>query len=272
MADEVLGHRRGVPVHPDQERTRTNVEHVAEVPLGGGRKRVIIPIEQPVMEGTAEKRAEERLAIGGAARKLHARERARQDRPARGPGDDEPEPVQRVPDIGAAVGQRDGRGRGVRNRPAETAEVGIQSRHQAGGLVRRRGEDPMQNFSRSLRANARLIENFPGVTFGIHLCRGNQRSMWHREGSYDAIAERLFNELPHQRFLLEYDSPRAGSFAPLRFVPKDKVVVLGLVSTKVPELEPTQGDREHLQACFLDEATKEREAAKLRAATMAEAG
>jgi 5-methyltetrahydropteroyltriglutamate--homocysteine methyltransferase len=61
--------------------------------------------------------------------------------------------------------------------------------------------------------------------------------MWHREGSYDAIAERLFNELPYQRFLLEYDSPRAGSFAPLRFVPKDKVVVLGLVSTKVPQLE-----------------------------------
>src|SRR2546422_1934267 len=103
--------------------------------------------------------------------------------------------------------------------------------------MRKRGEEPMENFSRSLRANARLIENFPGVTFGIHLCRGNQRSMWHREGSYDAIAERLFNELPHQRFLLEYDSPRAGSFAPLRFVPKDKVVVLGLVSTKVPELE-----------------------------------
>jgi 5-methyltetrahydropteroyltriglutamate--homocysteine methyltransferase len=106
--------------------------------------------------------------------------------------------------------------------------------------MRRRGEDPMQNFSRSLRANARLVANFPGVTFGIHLCRGNQRSMWHREGSYDAIAERLFNELPHQRFLLEYDSPRAGSFAPLRFVPKDKVVVLGLVSTKVPELEPVE--------------------------------
>ena len=103
--------------------------------------------------------------------------------------------------------------------------------------MRARGEDPMQNFSRSLKADARVIEGFPGVTFGLHLCRGNQRSMWHREGSYDAIAERLFNELPHQRFLLEYDSPRAGSFAPLRFVPKDKVVVLGLVSTKVPELE-----------------------------------
>ncbi len=103
--------------------------------------------------------------------------------------------------------------------------------------MRKRGEDPMANFSRSLKANAALVRHFPGVTFGIHLCRGNQRSTWHREGTYDAIAERLFNELPHQRFLLEYDSPRAGSFAPLRFVPKDKVVVLGLVSTKVPELE-----------------------------------
>ncbi len=104
--------------------------------------------------------------------------------------------------------------------------------------MRARGEDPWQNFARSLKADAALIEGFPGVTFGIHLCRGNQRSMWHREGSYDAIAERLFNELPHQRFLLEYDSPRAGSFAPLRFVPKGKIVVLGLVSTKVPRLEP----------------------------------
>jgi 5-methyltetrahydropteroyltriglutamate--homocysteine methyltransferase len=104
--------------------------------------------------------------------------------------------------------------------------------------MRARGEDPWQNFARSLSADAALINGFPGVTFGIHLCRGNQRSMWHREGSYDAIAERLFNELPHQRFLLEYDSPRAGSFAPLRFVPKGKIVVLGLVSTKVPRLEP----------------------------------
>jgi 5-methyltetrahydropteroyltriglutamate--homocysteine methyltransferase len=103
--------------------------------------------------------------------------------------------------------------------------------------MRKRGEDPQESFSRSLRANAQLVAGLPGVTFGIHLCRGNQRSMWHREGSYDAIAERLFNELPHQRFLLEYDSPRAGSFAPLRFVPKDRVVVLGLVSTKVAELE-----------------------------------
>lgn len=103
--------------------------------------------------------------------------------------------------------------------------------------MRKRGEDPDENLTRSLRANTRLVEHFPGVTFGVHLCRGNQRSMWHREGTYDAIAERLFNELPHQRFLLEYDSPRAGGFAPLRFVPKGRIVVLGLISTKVPELE-----------------------------------
>jgi len=107
--------------------------------------------------------------------------------------------------------------------------------------MRKRGEDPSANFARSLRADNELIAGFDGVTFGIHLCRGNQRSMWHREGAYDAIAERLFNELNHQRFLLEYDTPRAGSFEPLRFVPPGKIVVLGLVSTKVPELETVDG-------------------------------
>ena len=107
--------------------------------------------------------------------------------------------------------------------------------------MRKRGEDPMQNFARSLKAEAAVIADYPGITFGIHLCRGNQRSMWHREGAYDAIAERLFNELPHHRFLLEYDTPRAGSFEPLRFVPRGKIVVLGLVSTKVAELETVEG-------------------------------
>ena len=103
--------------------------------------------------------------------------------------------------------------------------------------MRARGENPTENFARSLRADAEVVKGFPGVTFGIHLCRGNQRSMWHREGAYDAIAERLFGELPHDRFLLEYDSPRAGGFEPLRHVRKDAVVVLGLVSTKVAALE-----------------------------------
>jgi len=103
--------------------------------------------------------------------------------------------------------------------------------------MRERGEDPMKNLMRSIQADNEVLRLFDDVTFGIHLCRGNQRSMWHREGSYDAIAEALFGGLQHDRFLLEYDSPRAGTFEPLRFVPKGKVVVLGLVSTKVPGLE-----------------------------------
>jgi 5-methyltetrahydropteroyltriglutamate--homocysteine methyltransferase len=117
--------------------------------------------------------------------------------------------------------------------PGFTAYVDPPSLEQ----MRARGEDPEQNFARSLEAETAVVAGNPGVTFGIHLCRGNQRSMWHREGAYDAIAERLFNELPHQRFLLEYDTARAGSFEPLRFVPKGRVVVLGLVSTKGPDLE-----------------------------------
>jgi 5-methyltetrahydropteroyltriglutamate--homocysteine methyltransferase len=117
--------------------------------------------------------------------------------------------------------------------------------------MRARGEDPKENFARSLRADAAVAADFPGVAFGIHLCRGNQRSMWHREGTYDAIAERMFVELPHDRFLLEYDSPRAGGFEPLRFVPKGKVVVLGLVSTKVPEMETVEGLKRRV-----DEAAK----------------
>ena len=111
-----------------------------------------------------------------------------------------------------------------------------------------RGEDPQVNLSRSIAAESAVVRGFDGVTFGIHLCRGNQRSMWHREGTYDAIAERLFNELPHDRFLLEYDSPRAGGFEPLRHVPKGKIVVLGLLSTKVPALETVDDLKRRIDA------------------------
>jgi methionine synthase II (cobalamin-independent) len=113
--------------------------------------------------------------------------------------------------------------------------------------MRSRGEDPQRNLQRSIDADNALIEGFPDVTFGIHICRGNARTVdpktgklvpqWHREGSYDAIAEMLFNTLKHQRLLLEYDSDRAGGFEPLRLVPKDKIVVLGLVSTKNSDME-----------------------------------
>lgn len=117
--------------------------------------------------------------------------------------------------------------------------------------MRSRGEDPERNFQRSIDADNALIEGFPGVTFGIHICRGNARTIdpktgklvpqWHREGSYDAIAEKLFNTLKHQRILLEYDSERAGGFEPLRLVPKEKVVVLGLISTKSSDMESIDG-------------------------------
>jgi 5-methyltetrahydropteroyltriglutamate--homocysteine methyltransferase len=126
--------------------------------------------------------------------------------------------------------------------------------------MRSRDEDPERNLERSIDADNALMEAFPGVTFGIHICRGNARTadpqtgklvpQWHREGHYDAIAERLFNTLKHQRLLLEYDSERAGSFEPLKSVPKDKVVVLGLVTTKSSELESLDELKRRIdQAC-----------------------
>ena len=79
-----------------------------------------------------------------------------------------------------------------------------------------------------------VIGSHPGVTFGFHLCRGNQGSRWLVEGGYDLIAKPIFKRIGAQRFLLEYDGPRSGSFEPLKEVPEDKTVVLGLVTTKSP--------------------------------------
>ena len=99
------------------------------------------------------------------------------------------------------------------------------------------GIDPEPWLAEMIAFDNKLIEGFDGITFGLHLCRGNHRSMWAVEGGYDPIAERLFNELQVDRLLLEYDSPRAGTFEPLRLVPQDKVVVLGLISTKEARVE-----------------------------------
>ena len=104
--------------------------------------------------------------------------------------------------------------------------------------VRRIGEDPNE----LPRTYAKLIndciaERPPNMTVCMHICRGNFRSAWAAEGGYDPVAEILFNEFKLDGFFLEYDSPRAGSFSPLRFVPKDKQIVLGLVSTKTGEME-----------------------------------
>ena len=113
--------------------------------------------------------------------------------------------------------------------------------------MRSRGEDPDQNLDRAIKSENALIEGFDDLTFGLHICRGNPRGVdqatgkvmpqLHREGHYDAIAERLFSGLKHQRLLLEYDSERAGSFDPLRFIRKGTVAVLGLVTTKSATLE-----------------------------------
>jgi 5-methyltetrahydropteroyltriglutamate--homocysteine methyltransferase len=91
----------------------------------------------------------------------------------------------------------------------------------------------------------------PEVTVGMHICRGNNRSAWMSQGGYEPIAERLFGEVPVDRFLLEYDTDRAGGFEPLRFVPQGTTVVLGLVSSKVPRLEPQDDLRRRI-----DEAAK----------------
>lgn len=101
------------------------------------------------------------------------------------------------------------------------------------------GLDLDQAIAENITADNAVIAGLKhaGVTFGLHMCRGNNRSRWFAEGGYDRIAEQVFTQLHYDRFLLEYDSARAGSFAPLRFVPPDKTVVLGLISTKVPELE-----------------------------------
>ncbi len=101
------------------------------------------------------------------------------------------------------------------------------------------GLEPDQALDEAVRADNACLEGArrAGVILAIHLCRGNNRSQWYAEGGYDAIAEKLFGQLQVDAFLLEYESERAGTFEPLRFVPRGKTVVLGLVSSKVPQLE-----------------------------------
>jgi 5-methyltetrahydropteroyltriglutamate--homocysteine methyltransferase len=101
------------------------------------------------------------------------------------------------------------------------------------------GQDPGAALKESIDAdNACLLAaRRPGITLAMHLCRGNNRSHWYAEGGYDAIAAQLFGTLAVDRFLLEYDDERSGTFEPLRFVPRGKTVVLGLISSKRPQLE-----------------------------------
>jgi 5-methyltetrahydropteroyltriglutamate--homocysteine methyltransferase len=115
------------------------------------------------------------------------------------------------------------------------------------------GLDPDAALDEAIRVDNACFDaaRRAGVTLGIHLCRGNNRSHWYAEGGYDAIAEKLFAELRVDRFLLEYDDERSGSFEPLRFVPRGKLVVLGLVSSKRSPLEAAPALRRRI-----DEASR----------------
>src|SRR5207247_9255851 len=102
------------------------------------------------------------------------------------------------------------------------------------------GVDPELALDEAIRVGNACLEGAKreGVILAMHLCRGNNRSQWYAEGGYDPIAERLFDQINVDVFLLEYESERAGTFEALRFVPRSKAVVLGLVSSKLPALEP----------------------------------
>jgi len=104
--------------------------------------------------------------------------------------------------------------------------------------ARARGDDPNELPRRYARLiNAAIAERPPGMTICTHLCRGNFRSAWVAEGGYEPVAEVLLNELAVDGYFLEYDDARSGDFSPLRFLPGGKLVVLGLVTTKVGDLE-----------------------------------
>jgi 5-methyltetrahydropteroyltriglutamate--homocysteine methyltransferase len=101
---------------------------------------------------------------------------------------------------------------------------------------RQRGNDPDRLIDLCIEMDNAIIDGHPGVTFGMHICRGNNQSKFYAAGDYEPIA-RIFGQTHFQRFLLEYDDDRSGGFEPLRHVPEDRVVVLGLVTTKKPRLE-----------------------------------
>jgi methionine synthase II (cobalamin-independent) len=115
---------------------------------------------------------------------------------------------------------------------------------------RQRGSDPDRLIDACIEMDNAVIGKHPGITFGLHICRGNNQSMFYASGGYEPIA-RVFGRSRFQRFLLEYDDERSGGFEPLSAMPEDRVVVLGLVTTKKPRLESVDELRARI-----DEAAK----------------
>jgi 5-methyltetrahydropteroyltriglutamate--homocysteine methyltransferase len=101
---------------------------------------------------------------------------------------------------------------------------------------RQRGNDPDKLLDRCIELDNAVIGNHPGVTFGLHMCRGNNQSKYYASGGYDPIAS-VFKRTNFNNFLLEYDDDRSGGFEPLKHVPEDRTVVLGLITSKKPKLE-----------------------------------
>jgi 5-methyltetrahydropteroyltriglutamate--homocysteine methyltransferase len=108
------------------------------------------------------------------------------------------------------------------------------------GQMREQGRDPDRELEEGIAADNAALRGVSrdDVTVALHVCRGNSRSRWYSEGGYGMIAEKLFGAMDVDRFLLEFDDERSGDFEPLRQVPRGKTVVLGLITTKVPRVEP----------------------------------
>ena len=111
---------------------------------------------------------------------------------------------------------------------------------------RQRGNDPDKLIDLCIELDNAIIRDHPGITFGIHICRGNNQSKFYASGDYEPIS-RIFSLTRFQRFLLEYDDVRSGGFEPLRHVPGDRFVILGLVTTKKPRLESAGELRQRIQ-------------------------
>jgi 5-methyltetrahydropteroyltriglutamate--homocysteine methyltransferase len=112
---------------------------------------------------------------------------------------------------------------------------------------RQRGNDPDRLLDLSIEMDNAVIGDHPGITFGLHLCRGNNQSKFYAAGDYGPITK-VFRNTKFQRFLLEYDDERSGGFEPLRQVPEDRTVVLGLVSSKRPDLESKDELKQRIEA------------------------
>jgi len=148
--------------------------------------------------------------------------------------------IRRLAEIGCTYLQLDDTSLAYLNDPAQRAEIA------------RRGEDAEHQHETYIKSINRALRDKPaGMTVTTHMCRGNFRSSWVAQGGYEFVADALFNELNVDGYFMEYDDERSGGFEPLRFVPKGKYVVLGLVTSKKGELEAKDDIKRRIE-----EATK----------------